>query len=171
MAGIKAKRQYILKQVANVSNWIREFDPQNVNFVDLKVPKFISDNEGEVTMKQRKNKIDHIIRMSNSEDQRQQWDHSQWNDSLSLGDSMSIDSDGGFERVNQNYGRGNQSMQIIQKPILVSSSKVLMSQGRFGQSGSNLSIDSNDSGDQCIVQQRPEQTYQGYYPSYSAVRG
>ena len=38
MAGTKTNRLYLLKQCANISKWIREFDPQNINYGSLKLP-------------------------------------------------------------------------------------------------------------------------------------
>ena len=117
MAGTKTNRLYLLKQVANVSKWIREFDPQNINFVDLQVPQYMHQ---EVTMKPRRIKIDALSPMKISvDDQRYKWDNAMCNDNLSVADSQSLDSDQGRYRMN------NQSMQIITQPFINSSSKVL----------------------------------------------
>ena len=39
VAAIKSKRKYILEQAINVNRWTQEFDPQNINYTDMKVPK------------------------------------------------------------------------------------------------------------------------------------
>ena len=39
VAAIKSKRKYILEQAINVNRWTQEFDPQNINYIDMKVPK------------------------------------------------------------------------------------------------------------------------------------
>ena len=100
----------------------------------MKIPNYLN---REVTMKPRRNKVDELIRMSQSVDHRQQWDASQWNDSLGDSVSLSIDSDEG-------QSRNNQSMHIIPKPIFGSSSKVL-SPHLTNQLNrrSNVSVESN----------------------------
>ena len=110
MAGTKTNRLYLLKQVANVSKWIREFDPQNINFVDLQLPTFMHEEA-----KPRRNKIDEL--KVSFDDQRYKWDNTRWNDSLSLADSNSFDSE---ERE-----RNNVSKHVIQPIIINSSSRVL----------------------------------------------
>ena len=39
MSSIKNKRKFILEQIINVCDWVRDFDPSNVNFVDMKLPQ------------------------------------------------------------------------------------------------------------------------------------
>ena len=39
VAAIKSKRKYILEQAINVNRWTQEFDPQNINYTDMKMPK------------------------------------------------------------------------------------------------------------------------------------
>ena len=50
LAEITTKRKYLLKQITNLSNWIKDFDPQNINFNDLRAPRFLTEHD-EVTMK------------------------------------------------------------------------------------------------------------------------
>lgn len=38
-AAVKSKRMFALEQIVNVTNWIHDFNPQNVNFMDLNLPK------------------------------------------------------------------------------------------------------------------------------------
>jgi len=34
----QTKKNHLLEQAANVLNWMYEFDPENVNFDELKIP-------------------------------------------------------------------------------------------------------------------------------------
>ena len=37
-AQLKSRRMFTLEQMVNVTNWIHDFNPQNVNFMDLNLP-------------------------------------------------------------------------------------------------------------------------------------
>ena len=154
MAGTKTNRLYLLKQVANISKWIREFDPQNINFVDLQLPTFMHEEN-----KPRRNRIDEL--KVSFDDQRYKWDNARWNDNPSLADSNSLDSE---------RGRNNMSMQIIQ-PIINSSSKVLdYNFPSQSHRRSNVSVESNFSVDFGSARPHVNPLYQSYNQNFPKFR-
>lgn len=36
---IRSRRVFTLEQIVNVTNWIHQFDPQNINYPDLVLPQ------------------------------------------------------------------------------------------------------------------------------------
>lgn len=36
--GLKSKRMFVLEQIVHVTNWVQNFDPQNISLPDLKLP-------------------------------------------------------------------------------------------------------------------------------------
>ena len=146
---IENQRKYLLQQATHINSWIQEFDPQNVNFDNLKLPSSLQDYSRKLT-KPRNNDQRSFKTLDVSPKQKHEWFNQQSFEPESLRSSHAL----------QNRGFGRDQLKLLQTsqqkllPLSVSQSMDKMPKTVSGSRNMNIeqvrlgrTIDGTDSGE------------------------